>query len=123
VTEQTLDRCVICGETEPDRRLLSQCFGCGQRYHLNPYSNQPGKDCGDAVLGEEFGLFYYCETCLVDVNDEYRAATNSLPAPDAGAPNALPELPPRPTGDMPPGLPPRPARETRPRRFRRIDRA
>lgn len=127
----TADVCAICGEQELDRRLLHECFNCYRLYHLNPYANQPGKDCGDAVIGEEFGLYYYCEQCLQEM-----AAMPNAPAPELGmlgvepggtapaAPVTPPESPsdgPQPSSSAVPGLPPRRPRASTPRRYRRID--
>ncbi len=111
MTEQANQQCAICGEAEADRRFLHECFGCGRYYHLNPFNNRPGKDCGDAVMAEEFGLFYYCAQCLITIDEEYRAANNIEAAP---GPNSGKDLS---------GLPPRTDRPSRPRRYRRIDRA
>ena len=104
-------RCGVCGiEDEPE--LLTYCFRCAIMFHLNPYSNRPGRDCGDAVLGEvELGVFYYCEPCLVILNDEAIAAERG------NAPSQSPPLPPSVAAPPPP--PPAPP-GTR-RRFRRVD--
>ena len=55
--------CEICDE-ESSLELLQHCFSCNRSYHLNPFSNKPGKDCGDAVIGESLGVYYYCHDCL-----------------------------------------------------------
>ena len=35
---------------------------------------ETGIDCGDAVIGPEMGVYYYCEPCLVAINAEINAA-------------------------------------------------
>ncbi|MFA7248434.1 MAG: hypothetical protein WC273_02265 [Dehalococcoidia bacterium] len=96
-------RCDVCGvEAEPV--LLHACFRCDAKYHLNPYSNVDGIDCGDAVLGPEEGLFYYCAPCLDEIDREFKAFFAGIRKPV--------QPPERPATA---GSPPR-------RRFRRIDR-
>lgn len=109
--------CGICGlEAEP--LLLQVCFRCDVSYHLNPYSNREGIDCGDAIIGPELGVYYYCAPCLVAINDEVNALVaqqaqameiERRPGWTATPPSSVPPAPPRPAG-----APPR-------RRFRRID--
>jgi hypothetical protein len=55
--------CEICDE-QSISELLQQCFSCSRTYHLNPFSNKPGRDCGDAVIGESLGVYYYCRACM-----------------------------------------------------------
>jgi hypothetical protein len=57
--------CRVCGEAEPRPELLSECFGCDRPFHLNPYANRPGKDCGDAWIGDDaLTLQFYCRDCI-----------------------------------------------------------
>lgn len=65
----TANRCGIC-ELEADPILLQMCFRCDTNFHLNPYNTTDGIDCGDAVVGEEMGVYYYCGPCLVAMNEE-----------------------------------------------------
>jgi hypothetical protein len=63
-TSKTL-RCAVCDQTAESAIWLSECFECGRPFHLNPYNNQPGQDCGDAVFGaESVGIETYCGDCL-----------------------------------------------------------
>lgn len=57
------DTCAICNELEPDLALLTDCSACGRLFHLNPYQT-PGKDCGDAWMGDEPTLQFFCTDCL-----------------------------------------------------------
>lgn len=69
-------QCGIC-ELVAGARLLQECFRCNTPFHLNPYSNVEGIDCGDAVLAsdpESFGIEYYCNPCIDAINDEIQAA-------------------------------------------------
>ena len=64
--------CGICG-LAAEAALLQACFRCDATFHLNPYSNVAGIDCGDAVLGVELGVYCYCTPCLAAMNDEANA--------------------------------------------------
>ena len=96
------DRCAICGE-QAEAALLQECFHCGRTFHLNPYNNQPGQDCGDALIGESLGVHYLCDICIEAANNEASGETSSSAA----------------TAPSPP--PPAPTRETPRRRYRRQD--
>lgn len=57
--------CAVCSEAAESAVWLSECFDCGRPFHLNPYNNQPGKDCGDAMFGaESVGIETRCGDCL-----------------------------------------------------------
>lgn len=117
-------RCAICDAVELDAVLISTCYDCGDPFHLNPYSNRPGIDCGDAVLGENLGLYFFCQRCL-DVRDREASARFGSDAESradamitAVHGNSL-GLPTRAEPAVPP---PAPGRSARPRRrYRRID--
>ena len=103
-TSRTDLTCHICGETESDPQLLIDCTGCGSFFHLNPFQNREGKDCGNVMAGEFDNpvLQFFCNRCLgVDAGSQPDRAT--VPAED-GPPPLTPSE--RPEG----------------RRFRRIDR-
>ncbi len=72
-TRDTQDTCGICALVAAPG-LLQACFRCDVRFHLNPYAHVAGIDCGDAVLGPEAGVVYYCAPCLEAINDEVLAA-------------------------------------------------
>ncbi len=106
--------CAVCGEEAESAAWLSECFNCGRAFHLNPYQNRPGRDCGDALLGETLGVESYCADCL---EAERRAAEAALGPDRARAERMVhslfgEELP------LPPPTPPAPA-ERRP--FRRVE--
>ena len=106
--------CGICGlAAEPT--LLQACFRCDVTFHLNPYANVAGIDCGDAVAGVEMGVYFYCTPCLGAMNDE----ANALAAQYARER----EIERRPGWRAAPPLP-APTRSTTAaprRRFRRVD--
>ena len=84
------DRCSVCGETENDPQRLEICSNCGQFFHLNPFQNRPGTDCGnvwpsadDAVL--QFG----CNTCLAAQGLPFTTAEAG--AAEAGAAGSPPD--------------------------------
>ena len=127
-------RCDICGRDEGDPRLLQQCFACDVTFHLDPSSGADGIDCGDAWVGQELGIHYYCQRCIDRMQAETLAEHGGdaasarqrqlLQAISGGEPPDLPPLPAtrepaRPSSDEPP--PRRPRRVPR-RRYRRLDR-
>jgi hypothetical protein len=122
-----LENCGICGVgAEPV--LLQMCFRCDVQYHLNPYSNREGIDCGDAIIGPELGVYYYCSPCLVAINDEINALvlqeSQALEVQRRPGWTALPPTVEAPAPSAPPparSAPPRPAGSPPRRRFRRID--
>ena len=124
-----LEICGICGVgAEPV--LLQMCFRCDVQYHLNPYSNREGIDCGDAIIGPELGVYYYCAPCLVAINDEVNALVFQQTQeqeierrPGWTAPGMVAPAAPVPAAAPPKNTPPpaRPTGTTPRRRFRRID--
>lgn len=121
-------RCAICDGVEADARLIATCYDCGQPFHLNPYSDREGIDCGDAVLGENLGLYLLCNPCLGEHEaaaapppgvDPARARAEAMIAALHGDALGFPAAPaPRPALPPPAGSRPRRPR----RRYRRIDR-
>ena len=109
MTTPRLAICIVCTE-ESDEAVMAVCFRCGDWYHLNPFQNRPGKDCGIAAISdEETGIDYYCHPCIddmrVEMADEMRRQNMTADAPAAPAP------PPAPLAPTPPQR----------RRFRRIE--
>ncbi|MDA1004402.1 MAG: hypothetical protein O3B31_13830 [Chloroflexi bacterium] len=128
-----LTRCAICEAPESNSALLSDCFDCGAWFHLNPYSDRPGIDCGDAVLGETLGVHFYCQRCIeirespFAGDDPARVRAEAMIAALHGDALGMPPRPPAPPRTAPPsarpGGPPAVARALRARRrYRRIDR-
>lgn len=66
--------CAVCNEPAEDAAQLAECFECSRWYHLNPYSNQPGKDCGDAMIGATDGVETICNDCI-EAAERRRVAT------------------------------------------------
>ena len=56
--------CAICEEVAEEPAHLAECLECSRWFHLNPYSNRPGKDCGDAVIGMGDGIETTCNDCI-----------------------------------------------------------
>ena len=127
--------CEICGRDEGDPRLLQQCFACGVTFHLEPSSSADGIDCGDAWVGEELGVHYYCQRCIDGMQDDALAHHGGDPAlarerqllqaisggEIAGVPPPPPATP-EPAGSSSDEPPPRPSRRGPRRRYRRLDR-
>ena len=121
--------CGICGDAN-DPTPVVLCIQCLTPFHLSLRKDQPGKDCGDAILGESMGVEMICNRCI----DEQRAGADPgadmlsmfaamsegrlVPPMSAAAPPEPPVVQPRPQRPAP-----APATDDRPRRrFRRIDR-
>ena len=128
-TEPSL-QCHVCGDTAEDEKLISECFSCGRPFHLNPYSSGDHRDCGDAMIGPNTGVEFWCNPCLSALEEAERDAGmhdpraiferltsgDQLMSPPRTAP---PESQPRPA--IPDAPPARRGRTTPPRRYRRID--
>lgn len=56
--------CSVCGEPiAPQMEAI--CNACGKPYHLNQRNDQPGIDCGQVWINEEYlALEFACDTCL-----------------------------------------------------------
>lgn len=65
----SVDRCGICGLEAPPV-LLQVCQRCDVRFHLNPSAARAGIDCGDALLGPDPGVDYFCHPCLQAIHEE-----------------------------------------------------
>lgn len=73
--------CKVCGEpAAPDAR--SDCYRCGEYFHLRLTTTASGPDCGDVWLDDEvMALQFACHDCLRD-----QAAPASAPEAEAPAP-------------------------------------
>ncbi len=119
--------CSVCRQAEAEPRNIQACYECGEPFHLNPRNDQPGIDCGDAWIGESFGLEYYCQPCI----DRLQAQSMGTYVDPAMARHAdlmqtiapsYPGAPPAPT--LAPGRAQAPPKRERPRvrrRYRRVD--
>ena len=117
--------CGICGDADEPTPVV-ECIECLLAFHLTMRKDRPGKDCGDAILGESMGVEMICNNCidLRRTGDDpsgnllgmYAAMTGGmLPAPVPPAAGPAPLRPPRPASKPADG-------ERQRRRFRRIDR-
>lgn len=121
--------CKVCGEIEEDPRNRQECFDCGGVFHLNPRNDLPGKDCGDAWIGESLGLEYFCQDCIDLQQAEAMQAQGGdaaaarigamMQALEPGGALRAPQ-PPTPSGAPRSPRPPRPQRPKSPRRYRRV---
>ncbi len=114
------ERCSVCEAIETDAALLSDCYSCGERFHLNPYSNREELDCGDAWIGPSLGVEFHCGRCIergvaVPPHDEAMGGLTPPATPPVAPPTPRPEAP---AADAPP---PRRPRRTSARRYRRLD--
>jgi len=110
-------RCAICEETVDDPGLLTECMGCGRWFHLRRRMDQPGTDCGDAIVGEALGVETYCQPCLDRMDREAAAAMTKEDRAMAVARMMMGEHAPRPAQPDPTVPPPPPGR----RRFQRVE--
>ena len=56
--------CTVCNE-EVDEKTSSVCNSCGERFHLNPRNDRPGKDCGTVWINEQYlALEFACQRCV-----------------------------------------------------------
>ncbi|MCK9495580.1 MAG: hypothetical protein M0R75_08800 [Dehalococcoidia bacterium] len=109
--------CAVCHEEAEDASLLSECLDCSRWYHLNPYSNRPGKDCGDAMLGSGDGVETICNDCIEAAEHRRVAALGADRAKAEGLAGTVLgshiPLPPQRPGEAPP--------EGARRAFRRVE--
>ncbi len=115
------ERCSVCEAVESDPALLSDCFSCGERFHLNPYSNREEKDCGDAWIGLSLGVEFHCGRCIESGASRPPEEEGMIGGPASpAAPTAAPPAPPSdaPAADAPPARRPRRASG---RRYRRLE--
>lgn len=108
--------CAVCDADAESVHHLSECFECARWFHLNPYSNQPGQDCGDASIGPTDGIETYCNDCIEAIQRRHVAAIGSERARAESMAQTMfgGNMP------LPPASPGGPTAEGT-RRFRRID--
>lgn len=72
--------CSVCGEPAgPEAR--SDCYRCGEYFHLRLTTTATGPDCGDVWIDDEvMALQFACRNCL-DQQAESQAPTDAAPAP------------------------------------------
>ena len=73
VAEETWP-CSVCGEpAAPDAR--SDCYRCGEYFHLRLTTTAIGPDCGDVWIDDEvMALQFACRTCLSEQAGEQAGA-------------------------------------------------
>lgn len=115
MNESTHDEltCRVCGKREDDPALISYCADCARPFHLNPFNNREGIDCGDVWSGgeENPALQFFCHPCMAAAHEEAQRTVDGVsPPPPAPSPAAAAS----PNDNGPPPVVPR-------RRYRRID--
>jgi hypothetical protein len=120
--------CGICGDAN-DSTPVVPCIECLTPFHLRLRKDEPGKDCGDAILGDSMGIEMICNNCIEERRmgaDPGSTMISMFAAMTEG--RLVPPEPPRAPREpqTPPARPtrpaPAPAAEERPRRrFRRVD--
>lgn len=116
-------QCGICGQHESQARLLENCSECDVTFHLNPRNDVEGIDCGDAVIGPELGVYFFCQNCIDRSDDQARQelptaneASVGNESSDEESGSALPS-----TSDIVTDAPARVRRTRGRRRYRRVD--
>ena len=81
VTEDTWP-CSVCGEPAgPDNR--SDCYRCGEYFHLRLTTTATGPDCGDVWLDDEvMALQFACRNCLAEQMGEIESPDLQPPTPE-----------------------------------------
>ena len=76
ISESKLPACVVCDEpAAPEAR--SDCYRCGDYFHLRLTTTATGPDCGDVWIDDEvMALQFACHNCLAEQRGE------STPIPD-----------------------------------------
>ena len=89
VTEDTWP-CSVCGEPAgPDAR--SDCYRCGEYFHLRLTTTATGPDCGDVWLDDEvMALQFACRNCLAEQVGETAAPVQEPPPPEEPSEPARP---------------------------------
>ena len=72
--------CVVCGEPAgPEAR--SDCYRCGEYFHLRLTTTATGPDCGDVWIDDEvMALQFACRTCLAEQAGEEVAESDDPPS-------------------------------------------
>lgn len=80
--------CAVCGEpADPEAR--SDCYRCGEYFHLRLTTTATGPDCGDVWIDDEvMALQFACRNCLAEQRGEA--------IPDSGDRDPAPEAAPEP---------------------------
>ena len=56
--------CTVCGEPVDESNSWA-CNSCGERFHLVLKRDQPGKDCGEVWVNQQYlSLEFACRNCL-----------------------------------------------------------
>ncbi len=73
--------CSVCGEpAAPDAR--SDCYRCGEYFHLRLTTTASGPDCGDVWIDDEvMALQFACRTCLAEQAGESDPGVAGPPPP------------------------------------------
>lgn len=80
--------CIVCGDPAgPEAR--SDCYRCGEYFHLRLTTTASGPDCGDVWIDDEvMALQFACRNCLAE-----QAGEVSEPADEPPLPETEPEPP------------------------------
>ncbi|MCY3567173.1 MAG: hypothetical protein OXH38_00990 [Chloroflexi bacterium] len=70
ISESELPACVVCDQpAAPEAR--SDCYRCGEYFHLRLTTTATGPDCGDVWIDDEvMALQFACHNCLAEQRGE-----------------------------------------------------
>lgn len=73
--------CVVCGApAAPEAR--SDCYRCGEYFHLRLTTTATGPDCGDVWIDDEvMALQFACHNCLAEQRGEAAPTAAEVAAP------------------------------------------
>ncbi len=82
--------CSVCGEPAgPEAR--SDCYRCGEYFHLRLTTTATGPDCGDVWIDDEvMALQFACRNCLAEQMGEPVPNDDTPPAPEPAEPPERP---------------------------------
>lgn len=97
-TEEATWPCIVCGEPAgPENR--SDCYRCGEYFHLRLTTTATGPDCGDVWIDDEsMALQFACRNCLAERAGEAPARDDTPPEPEISATPQKPRARRAPTG-------------------------
>ncbi|MCY3558863.1 MAG: hypothetical protein OXH13_09480 [Chloroflexi bacterium] len=85
ISESELPACVVCDEpAAPEAR--SDCYRCGDYFHLRLTTTATGPDCGDVWIDDEvMALQFACHNCLAEQRGEAAPAADDTPGTQLAA--------------------------------------
>ena len=82
-TREDVWPCTVCGEAAgPEAR--SDCYRCGEYFHLRLTTTATGPDCGDVWIDDEvMALQFACRNCLAEQAGEVEPEPDDAPTEES----------------------------------------